>query len=51
MIKILFNISDDRKLHFSWQMKKWSKEICNGLNIKEIDTQNVSNQDGFSSTK
>jgi hypothetical protein len=47
MIKILVNISGDKKLHFSWQAKEWNSEISNGLNIKDRDTQNDSNQGDF----
>jgi hypothetical protein len=39
MIKILVNISGDKKLHFSWQAEKWNSEINNGLNIKDTDTE------------
>jgi hypothetical protein len=51
LIKKLVKLSGDEKLHLSWQVENWNKDVRNGLNIKEIDTENDSNQDGFSKTK
>ena len=31
-------MSGDKKLHISWHLKKWNKEINNGKIIKELYT-------------